>query len=170
MRRAGKDPFAEFVAPRPEGVAPIHAGWGTGHVVAEAVIVFGPDGWTDTLMSGDRCRFDIALRSNRPVDGLRVGLKVCTADGVAVFGTSTQGAGFEPGPLDGQRVVTFTIPALPLHEGLFSIEVTVESAEGATTYHSWPEASMFSVYSALPGTGITAVDGEWGVTSEAGQS
>jgi ABC-type polysaccharide/polyol phosphate transport system ATPase subunit len=151
---------------RRDGIPPLTTGWGTGEVVVEAAILFGPEGWTDRLISGDRSRLDIALRAHTTIVNPNITFKITTGDGVNVFGTSTRLAGFDVPELSGPRVIAFTMPALPIHEGHFSVDVAVMSDDGEVVYH-WSEGvTEFSVFSRHPGTGITAVEGEWAFVGE----
>lgn len=151
---------------RAEGAPALATGWGTGEVVVEAAILFGPEGWTDRLLSGDRSRIDIALRAYKPVANPNITFKITTGDGVNVFGTSTRQAGFDVPELSGPQVVSFTMPALPIHEGQFSVDVAVTSDDGEVVYHWREGVTEFSVFSRHPGTGITAVEGEWAFVGE----
>ena len=151
---------------RPNGIPPLAVGWGTGEVVVEAAILFGPEGWTDRLVSGDRSRLDITLRAHTTVLNPNITFKITTRDGINVFGTSTRLAGFDIPELSGLSVIAFTMPALPIHEGQFSVDVTVMSDDGEIVYHWREGVTEFSVFSRHPGTGITAVEGEWAFVGE----
>ncbi len=151
---------------RHDGLPPLPAGWGTGELVVEAAILFGPEGWSDHLMSGDRSRLDIALRAHQRVVNPNITFKITTGDGVNVFGTSTRLAGFHIPEISGAIVVSYTMPALPLHEGHFFIDVAVMSDDGEIAYHWLERATEFSVFSQHPGSGITSVEGEWAFVGE----
>jgi hypothetical protein len=97
-------------------------------------------------------------RVERPV----FGLAIHRSDGIHITGPNTQFAGLDIPAVEGEGIVTYTIPALPLLEGLYYISVST---------HNWEDTEMFDYHDRMyfflvpsgeeERYGVVSVGGNW---------
>lgn len=150
----------ELANDQADPVSPL-GGWGTGDVVITSVAIHGPNGPSESLVSGDPIDFVITLESSRRVHTPNVGLEIATPDGTTVFGTNTRIAALDLESIDGRMTLTFQSPVLALQSGHFEVKVAVLSHDERTVYHWLDNAATLNVFSRHSGVGIVALDGVW---------
>jgi ABC-type polysaccharide/polyol phosphate transport system ATPase subunit len=119
---------------------------------------------SDRFVCGDRFHLvvDYETSTTTPVV---VGFVIRTVDGVIVGGSDSR-ADLRSGTTEpGRHTVEFSIPALPLLEGRFAIDVLLTSATGELLQQiDW--VVEFSVFPDGRGIGPVAFRGEWQVLDE----
>ena len=60
----------------------------------------------------------------------------------------------------------FTIPALPLHDGRFTVQLAVVSFDESVVYHWLDRWLEFSVFPTVTGIGPVNMSGDWTVSAE----
>jgi ABC-type polysaccharide/polyol phosphate transport system ATPase subunit len=100
------------------------------------------------------------------------GLSIHRQDGVHVCGPNTAFAGLDLPNLEGRGTVSYTIPYLPLLEGLYQISVAVVNRKNDTEIYDYHDrAYPFRVVNAHPRGqeqyGIVTLRGEWSSRSTA---
>lgn len=156
---SGDAPEAEAPPMSPLG------GWGTGLAVVESIALIGPDGPTESFVSGDPMQVVLAVKSRQRIALPNIGISINTGDGKVLFGTSTRLANLELGEIDGDAAITLSIGSLPLHEGRFDISTAIVSSDEATVFHWVDQAASFDVFGCLAGVGLVAIDGTWAAGS-----
>ncbi len=121
-------------------------------VVARAMVrCFGP---------GEALQIELRARAARPLSDFAFGVAIFNADGVCCYGTNTLIEGGTSGEFSGDGQVTFTIPALPLLDGLYSVDVAVHRHDGVPhDYHR--QMHGFRVQSSLKDTGVFRPPHRW---------
>lgn len=135
--------------------------WGTGEVRIAACRLVGPDGPSDRFMAGSPLRVEMDVETEHPVETPTFGIAVHSAEDVLLYGTNTGLDAFPVERLDGHATVAFAIPALPLHEGRFTVTIAVHSHDERTIYHWRDRWLEFSVFQQGPGIGPVDMTGEW---------
>lgn len=99
--------------------------WGTGAVTIERVELVTPDASGRTLRTRDpltvRLHYTCATRVERPV----FGLAVTREDGVLVTGPNTQMSEFPVDAVEGNGVVEYAVPEVPLLPGRYAVSAAV---------------------------------------------
>ena len=100
-----------------------------------------------------------------------VGLALHRQDGVHVTGPNTGFAGFTLPPLHGRGAVIYTVPRLPLLEGLYSVSVAVHNAADTLMYDYHDRVYQFRVVNrgdrVRERYGLLTLAGEWGHVPDA---
>jgi len=86
------------------------------------------------------------LRHDCPPDGFDVGLVIVRNDGTRCYGTSTgtDGAALYPLGIDCYGIC-FVIEQIPLLSGIYSLDISLSSAEHGHVYDHWTEVAAFKV-------------------------
>ncbi len=148
-----------MVAPSGEGQR-----WGSGDVQITAVELCDGDGRArTTFVTGDPLTVRLHYHCPAPVERPVFGLGINHENGVHLFGPNTRFGGLDLPRLDGDGVVSFTIPALPLLEGQYVLSAAVVNHEDTATFDYHDRAYRFRVaYSpARAGYGLVQVPGTW---------
>ena len=114
---------------------------------------------TDRFVSGEP--FQLAV-DYEAVDSLPmvVGFTIRTVDGIVISGSDNRLA-LSSGTTDpGNHTVSFHVPALPLLEGRFAIDIHLTSAAG-DSLHQIERAVEFTVFPNGRGVGPVAFNGDW---------
>ena len=100
-----------------------------------------------------------AQRIDQPVFGLAIHHQ----NGSNIFGPNTKFGGLEIPYAEGEGVVVYTIPKLPLLEGGYAISVAVVDDADTQTFDYHDRAYTFQVYSGEQSTGygMVKLDGHW---------
>jgi len=97
-------------------------------------------------------------RVERPV----FGLAIHRSDGVHITGPNTQFAGLDIAATVGEGIVIYTVPELPLLEGLYAISIAAHNWEDTEMYDYHDRLYSFRV---LPGEkekyGVVILNGNW---------
>ncbi|MGD9696625.1 MAG: ABC transporter ATP-binding protein [Thermoleophilia bacterium] len=139
--------------------------WGNREVVIRASRLVGEEGVTDRFYEGDPLTIEIEVEAPRRVDTPIFGIAVSTVDGVLCYGTNTRLDSLPIDGLEGTARVSFTIPALPLHDGRFVVTLAVHSFDESTIYHWLDRWLEFSVFPKVTGVGPVNLSGSWSTTT-----
>lgn len=145
------------------GVAEISGeDWQFARVVS--VSVAGPEGVSDRLVSGEPCTIEVLYETVEPVTPVTT-LTVKTVDGTLIAGLDDR-SDFDPVPgAPGFRVARYSLESLPLMEGRFAIDVSLERETGGYPFHQVERAVEFTVFSSGRGFGPVAFPGRWDVSA-----
>jgi hypothetical protein len=138
--------------------------WGTQEVRIAAARLIGPDGATDRFLAGSALTVEIEVEAERPVETPNFGIAVHTAEGVPLYATNTRMDALPIAEVAGRALVTFTIPSLGLHEGLFEVSLAVASHDESVIYHWLDRWLQFSVFQRATGQGPVDLSGSWTIT------
>lgn len=163
QHQAGKE--AHHASPATPGGAPTNKQrWGTGEVQITAVELCEADGTPRTaFMTGNellvRLHYRAAARVERPVFGLSINHQ----NGMNLFGPNTKFEALDIPYVEGEGVVSYRIPDLPLLEGLYTLSVAVVNYEDTAIfdYHDrlYPLRVVYSPVQA--GYGMVRLQGSW---------
>jgi lipopolysaccharide transport system ATP-binding protein len=107
----------------------------------------------------------ITYQANADLPPPVFGLAIHRQDGLHLAGPNTGFSGFELPPLSGGGVVTYTLPALPLLEGLYYVSVAVHDQEDTETYDYHDRRYPFRVVNGSGRVreryGLLAFTGQW---------
>jgi len=146
--------------------------WGSGKVRIVGVRLLDGRGQEERLFRvGKPLTVEIRYRAERCVERPVFGLAIHRSDGTHVTGPNTQFAGYEIPQIEGEGMVQYTVPCLPLLEGAYYLSVAV---------HNWEDTKMFDYHNRLysfqirPSEGerygIITLRGEWCWTERTGRS
>jgi len=137
--------------------------WGTGRIrIVQVRLLDGEGRERQQFRTGEPLVVEMHYRAEERVKRPVFGLAIHRSDGVHITGPNTQFAGLDIPVVEGEGIVTYTIPALPLLEGLYYISVSA---------HNWEDTEMFDYHDrmygfwVLPGAreryGIMTMLGNW---------
>ncbi|MGC9083189.1 MAG: ABC transporter ATP-binding protein [Anaerolineae bacterium] len=137
--------------------------WGTGRIrIFQVRLLDGEGRERQQFRTGEPLVVEMRYRAEERVERPVFGLAVHRSDGIHITGPNTQFAGLDIPAVEGEGIVTYTIPALPLLEGLYYVSVSA---------HNWEDTEMFDyhdrlyAFRVLPGAGerygIVTFLGEW---------
>lgn len=93
------------------------------------------------------------------------GMAIHRQDGVHISGPNTAFAGLDLGPLEGHGTITYTIPSLPLLEGLYHISVAATNADDTEMFDYHDRAYHFRVLNRAGALnekyGLVTLGGAW---------
>jgi len=91
------------------------------------------------------------------------GIAIHRSDGLHVTGPNTNVAGFAIPAIEGQGVVRFHVPAIPLLEGTYYLSVSIHNREDTEMYDYHDRIYPFRIASASEGQryGLIRLDGRW---------
>lgn len=140
--------------------------WGNREVVIRSARLLGPDGPTDRFVSGEPFTIEMEVEARAPVATPIFGISVSSVDGPLFFGTNTRLDALEIPGIESGAVVRFTVPALPLHDGRFTVQMAVVSFDESVVYHWLDRWLEFSVFPAVTGIGPVDMSGAWAVDAQ----
>ncbi len=112
--------------------------WGTGKIrIVRVRLLDGEGQERQHFRTGEPLVVEMRYRAEGRVERPVFGLAVHRSDGVHITGPNTQFAGLDIPAVEGEGVVTYTIPALPLLEGLYHISVSA---------HNWEDTEMYDYH------------------------
>jgi hypothetical protein len=141
--------------------------WGSGRVEIVASRLLGREGPTDRFLSGEPLTIEMDVEPRERVRRPTYGIAVHDADGTLLFGTNTRLDALETGILEEPTTVRFRVPALPLHEGAFVVQLAVQSFDESETYRWLDRWLPFTVIQSVQGIGMVSMPGDWEVTATA---
>jgi ABC-type polysaccharide/polyol phosphate transport system ATPase subunit len=147
--------------------------WGTGEVrITQVEICNGAGDPCSHFMTGDalhiRLHYASAARVEQPVFGLAISHQ----NGVHIFGPNTQLGALDIPYVEGEGVVGYHIPELPLLEGQYALSVAVVNQLDTITFDYHDRAYSFHVVHspARAGYGLVQLPGVWETESTPGSS
>jgi ABC-type polysaccharide/polyol phosphate transport system ATPase subunit len=137
--------------------------WGTGRIrIIRVRLLDGEGRERQQFRTGEPLVVEMHYRAEERVERPVFGLAIHRSDGIHITGPNTQFAGLDIPAVEGEGIVTYAIPALPLLEGLYYISVST---------HNWEDTEMYDYHDrmygfwVLPGTreryGIVTLSGDW---------
>ncbi len=143
--------------------------WGTQQIEIVRVRLTGAAGQVQTIFeTGQPLVVQMDYRAHAPIPAPVFGMAIHRQDGVHISGPNTDFAGLTLPTLTGAGQVSFTIPALPLLEGLYHVSVAVVSAQNAI-YDFHDQAYPFRVVNASRRVreqyGVITLQGRWDLLS-----
>ncbi len=115
---------------------------------------------SDRFVNGDPFTLEVDYEVVDPVTTI-VGAVITTVEGTIIAGLDNRHTVISSAPATGRRRARFHLPALPLMEGRFSVNVTVGSSDGIQPFHEVRRALEFSVFAQGRGFGPVALHGDW---------
>lgn len=160
----GRDVNAE--EERLAGGAPIgEQRWGNRKIEITHVRIQGVSGQEQAIFStGDTLILEMEYCAHSPTAAPTFGMAIHRQDGVHITGPNTTFAGLTLPTLEGGGTVTFTIPQLPVLEGLYYISVAVHATDLPEVYDYHDRCYPFRVVNAHGNRekyGLVSVRGEW---------
>lgn len=144
--------------------------WGSGAARITDLRLIGPNGPADRFVSGEPLTIQLEVTAERPLEAPIYAVNVSSADGTVCFGTNTQLDAQPTRRLIDTTTVRFTLPALPLHEGSFTVGANVSAHDQSEVFHALDRWRSFSVFQSGPGVGLVAISGTWEILgSDAGE-
>lgn len=143
--------------------------WGSGQVQIVGVRLLSGDGQEKQLFHvGEplavEMRYQTANRVERPV----FGLAIHRADGTHVAGPNTRFAGHDIPYIEGEGTIRYTVPSVPLLEGMYYLSVSAHNWEDTQGFDYHDRLYSFRV---LPSEGerygVVTLNGEWSCNQEA---
>jgi ABC-2 type transport system ATP-binding protein len=144
--------------------------WGNREVVIKACRLIGNDGPTDRFVSGEPFTIEMEVEARHPVRTPIFGISINSVDGPLFFGTNTRLDALEIPGIEKGAVIRFTVPALPLHDGRFTVQLAAVSFDESVVYHWLDRWLEFSVFPTVTGIGPVDMSGGWTVDADAGSS
>lgn len=140
--------------------------WGNGKIEITGVRILDMDGKNRSIFhTGQSMKLEIDYIVNEEVQSPVFGIAIYHHNGVQLTGPNTQLAGYEIPVLSGKGTMTFSIPYLPLLEGLFNISIAVVNADNDETLDYHNRAYQFRVINQLGPVneryGLVTFRGEW---------
>jgi lipopolysaccharide transport system ATP-binding protein len=147
--------------------------WGSRLIEIVAVRVSDGKGTAQTLFkTGDKLVLQMDYQAHAPVPSPTFGMAIHRQDGIHITGPNTAFAGINLPTLDGKGTVTYTIPALPLLEGLYHISVAVLNHDDTEMfdYHDrlYPFRVVNDTSHVCERFGLITLRGEWTYAHPAG--
>jgi ABC-type polysaccharide/polyol phosphate transport system ATPase subunit len=137
--------------------------WGDRQVTITATRLLGPDGPSDRFIGGEPLTIQMDVEAHRPVRTPNFGISISSVDGELCYGTNTRIDALAISELSGRATVSFSIPALPLHEGSFTVQFAVVSWDESQVHHWLDRWLEFDVFPRVTGIGPVNMSGEWSV-------
>ncbi|MCC6192157.1 MAG: ABC transporter ATP-binding protein [Anaerolineales bacterium] len=142
--------------------------WGTRRLEITAVRILDGRGQPSSIFAtGEPLVIEMDYDAHGPVEAPLLGLAVHRQDGVHVTGPNTGTGGLRLPRLEGRGTVAFSVPALPLLNGLYLVSVAAVSQDDGETYdyHSHQYAFRVANPSDYQGEhyGLMTLGGGWKV-------
>ena len=126
--------------------------WGTGKIrIVQVRLLDGEGREQQRFRTGEPLVVEIRYRAEERVERPVFGLAIHRSDGIHITGPNTQFAGLDIPAVEGEGTVTYTVPALPLLEGLYYISVSA---------HNWEDTEMYDYHDRLYAFRVLPGEGE----------
>ena len=138
--------------------------WGTRRLQITRVRLLNGDGREQSLFrTGEPLTVEISYRSSGKIEHPVFGLAIHRSDGVHVTGPNTHFAGLDIPFVEGEGIVTYTVPSLPLLEGLYYVSVSSHNREDTEMFDYHDRAYPFRVVggSIRERYGLVSLGGKW---------
>jgi lipopolysaccharide transport system ATP-binding protein len=135
--------------------------WGTGRIrIVRVRLLDGEGRERQQFRTGEPLVVEMHYRAEERVERPVFGLAIHRSDGIHITGPNTQFAGLDIPAVEGEGIVTYTIPALPLLEGLYYISVST---------HNWEDTEMYDYHDRMYSFRVLSVGGErYGIIASGG--
>jgi lipopolysaccharide transport system ATP-binding protein len=140
--------------------------WGTRRIEIVRVRLTNAAGADQTIFqTGDTLMLHLDYVAHEPIPAPVFGVAIHRHDGVHISGPNTSFAGLMLPTLKGSGTITYSIPGLPLLEGLYHISVAVVNQDDTETFDSHDQAYSFRVVNGNGDVreryGLVTLRGEW---------
>lgn len=150
--------------------------WGTGRVQVTRVELCDEHGKPcRNFISQGPMNIHLHYRTEEPIESPVFGIAIHHQNGTHVCGPNTK-LGNVPVPvLNGEGVVTYSVPSLPLLEGSYELTIAVVDQADSETFDYHDRGYTFRIYPGRSGEryGLVAMNGEWTIdaplSAEAGK-
>jgi hypothetical protein len=137
--------------------------WGSSKVRIAGVRLLGGDGQErQHFHVGETLVVEVHYFAEKRVERPVFGLAIHRGDGLHITGPNTQFAGHEIPLVEGEGIIRYTVPSLPLLEGTYAVSVSAHNWEDTEMYDYHDRLYPFRV---LPSEGerygIVTLEGEW---------
>jgi lipopolysaccharide transport system ATP-binding protein len=140
--------------------------WGNRKIEITRVRITNDQNMDESIFyTGQVLVLSIEYVAHQPVESPVFGMAIHRNDGLHITGPNTAFAKVELGTVQGSGMVTYTVPALPLLEGLYHISVAAADREDTELYDYHHIAYDFRVLNYGHGNvekyGLVTLDGIW---------
>jgi lipopolysaccharide transport system ATP-binding protein len=115
--------------------------------------------------TGESLKLQIEYHAFQPVDSLEVGIAIHRQDGIHITGPNTAFDGLEIKVNPGPGGVIYSIPSLPLLEGLYNVTVALVNRDGNQILDYQDNSYSFRIenlgYNITERYGLMTLNGEW---------
>ncbi len=104
----------------------------------------------------------IAYKTNAPIDGMVIGIRITDLHGNTVWGTNTKRRAVAFGRVSGLGFAEYRVNELPLLAGTYDLTVALSDHSEVNAYDHWDKRIRFNVVQHMTfDEGIAYVDGTW---------
>lgn len=136
--------------------------WGSQEAEILNVDLLGLNGGEKVPETGQDLVLRISYKTNRPIDGMVVGIRITDLHGNTVWGTNTKRRAVTLGPVNGQGLAEFRVNELPLLEGIYDLTVALSDQSEVHAYDHWDRRIRFNVVQHVTfDEGVAFIDGVW---------
>jgi ABC-type polysaccharide/polyol phosphate transport system ATPase subunit len=145
--------------------------WGNRKIEIEKVCITNQDGREQTIFqTGDKLVLKMYFEAHEPVPNPVFGIAIHRQDGVHITGPNTALSDLELPTVQGNGVVSFSIPHLPLLDGLYMFSIAiVDQHDESEIFDYHDRAFPFRVINTNKSTkekyGLMTMQGEWQIRS-----
>jgi lipopolysaccharide transport system ATP-binding protein len=115
--------------------------------------------------TGECMQVQIEYIAHEPIDALEVGIAIHRQDGVHITGPNTTFDGLDIALQPGAGGVTYTVPSIPLMEGLYQLSVALVNRDGDRMLDYHDQFYTFRVnnrgHEVREKYGLVTLRGEW---------
>ncbi len=136
--------------------------WGTGKIRITGVRLLDEQGQErQQFRTGEPLTVEIRYYASERVERPVFGLAIHRSDGIHITGPNTQFAGLEIPYVEGEGTVLYTVPALPLLEGLYFVSVSAHNWEDTEIYDYHDRLYLCRTLPATEKYGLVTIQGTW---------
>lgn len=140
--------------------------WGSGKLEITSVRILGGDGQDQVVFqTGQAMTLELGYIAHETVEAPVFGVGFYHHNGVQLTGPNTQLSDYEIPVLSGRGTLTYSIPYLPLLEGLYNISIAAVSSDNDETFDYHKRAYQFRVVNqdclVKERYGLVTFQGEW---------
>jgi lipopolysaccharide transport system ATP-binding protein len=149
-----------------DGPSPDAARWGSRRIEFRELYLTDAAGTRQTIFAtGQSLTLHLHYQAHEPIQDPIFGLAIYRQDGTHLTGPNTGFAGLDLGELSGAGEITYTIPALPLLEGLYHITLAIHNTTDTEMFDYLDKAVPFRIDNRGGTTkehyGILTLSGTW---------
>jgi lipopolysaccharide transport system ATP-binding protein len=144
--------------------------WGSGGVTIEQVSFEDASGRErKVFFTGEPLVVKICYHASRPIQRPVFGLAIHHSNGAHITGPNTQFAGYEISSIEGEGIIKYTVPSLPLLQGTYYLSVAVHDWEDLQMYDYHDRLYAFQVFrKGEERYGLITLKGDWSQVGPSG--
>jgi len=138
--------------------------WGSGEITIETVTLLDDIGQPrNYYRTGEKLTIELAYKATTRIEHPIFGMAIHRSDGVHITGPNTRFANREIKYVEGEGVIQYTVPTIPLLEGTYHISVAVHNWEDTEMYDYHHQLYPFQVVPITEGEkyGLMTLKGDW---------